>query len=93
MASTTRGVAGEVADFLATSPDDRIFRRELRRLLPEGRTWERANGGQHNNVSLRLRDALRAFEREGWVARDEEAVVILDRAALWLFANDPAGVQ
>lgn len=85
----SRRIAGEVAELLATSPEDRVYRRALRGLLPEGTLRPRPDGGQRNDVSTRLRDALRAFEREGWVARDEEAVVILDRAALWFYANDP----
>lgn len=87
---THRSISREVAEHLATSPEDRVYRRALRGLFSEGTARPRPNGkGQHNKVSQRFREALRAFEREGWLVREEGTVVVLDRAALWLYANDP----
>jgi hypothetical protein len=81
-------IAREVAEHLATSPDDRVWRRELRARLPEGVIRDRPCGGKHDSVSSNARDALRAFERQGWIARDAEAVQILDRMALWEFSQE-----
>lgn len=85
MASTR--TAREVAGHLATSPQDRVWRREVRARLPHGTIRERPSGGHQNSVSGRVRDALRAFEANGWVLRDAEAVQILDRVALWEFSQ------
>lgn len=80
-------VLAEVAYLLATSAEDRVYRRTLRSQLPEGRIRLRARGGVQNDIGGRFRDALRSFEASGWIAREGEGVVILDRGALWDFAT------
>lgn len=86
--SSRRSVAVQVALTLALSPNDWTSRRDLRAILPEGRTRPRLNGqGWQNDVSTRLRDVLRDFERAGWLRRDDVAVLVLDRGALYDFAQ------
>ncbi|MBZ5737506.1 hypothetical protein [Nocardioides mangrovi] len=79
----------QVAEHLALSPHDRVYRRELRAQLPAGTVKPRPGGGKHNSVSSKVRDSLCLFERHGWIRRDAEAaaVEILDRAALWEFSQ------
>ncbi len=85
-------IAREVAEHLATSPDDRVWRQTLRAQLPAGTIRARRDGGHQNNVSGRVRDALREFETNGWVARDSGAVQILDRVALWDYSQRAAAI-
>lgn len=90
--SSSHNVAASLAYTLATSPSDWVSRRDLRATLGEGRVRPRPNGsGSHDVMSSRLRDALRQFSRAGWIERDEVAVRILDRGALYSFAMDHEG--
>ena len=86
-------IAAEAAHTLALSPRDWVSRRDLRAALPVGRIRPRPGGiGKHDLISSRLRDALREFERAGWIQRDEVAVRVLDRGSLYEFAQQATRV-
>lgn len=79
-----RMVRKEVAYQLAISGTEAISRRTLRGSLPRGTSRRRDSGlSGDNDVSTTFRDVLRDMEREGWIERGEDVVVILDRDALW----------
>lgn len=84
-----------VAAALAGHPQSVIDRAALRAKLPDGRPTVRADGYQArrretgrsgqsggDSITKALRASLVAFEREGWIRREDGAVCILDRQAL-----------
>lgn len=98
--SRKAGPAELLAYALTLIECDIVARATLRALLPGGPTRKptqetlrlryfegnrKTSGG--NKISIKFRDALYLFHREGWVTRGERYVAIRDRAALLNYAT------